>query len=86
MEMESDEQKVEIGISVVMSCLNGRAIIDTCIERTQRAMKELGVQGKVMVVDNGSTDASVAMAEKLGAFTPLTSYPCVQVFLAETNG
>ncbi len=63
MEVKSGGQEAEIEVSMVMPCLNERDTIGTCIGKAQRAMKELGVQGEVMVADNGSTDGSVAIAE-----------------------
>lgn len=54
-------------ISVVMPCLNEEETIGTCIQKAQNTLEELGIHGEVIVADNGSTDASVAIAERLGA-------------------
>ena len=58
---------MKIEVSIVMPCLNEEATIRTCIEKAQNALEVLGLSGEVIVADNGSTDASVAIAEKLGA-------------------
>jgi glycosyltransferase involved in cell wall biosynthesis len=54
-------------VSVVMPCLNEEAAIGACIEKIQRTFAQAGIAGEIVVSDNGSTDASVAIAERLGA-------------------
>jgi glycosyltransferase involved in cell wall biosynthesis len=54
-------------VSVVMPCLNEQAAIGACIEKIRRTFAEAGIDGEVVVCDNGSTDASVAIAEQMGA-------------------
>ena len=56
-----------IAVSVVMPCLNEEDTLGTCIEKAQRTLESLGIQGEVVIADNGSTDDSVAIAEHLGA-------------------
>ena len=60
-------EKKEIEVSVVMPCLNEEATVGACIEKAHRTLKRLGLRGEVIVADNGSTDASVPIAESLGA-------------------
>lgn len=57
----------EIYVSAVMPCLNEEVTLGLCIEKAQRAFRELGVVGEVVVADNGSTDRSVEIAQALGA-------------------
>lgn len=57
----------EIELSVVMPCLNEADTLETCVTKAQRAMREAGIAGEVVVADNGSTDGSVDIAERLGA-------------------
>jgi glycosyltransferase involved in cell wall biosynthesis len=52
---------------VVLPCLNEAETLATCIAKAQRSMKELGVDGEVVVADNGSTDGSQEIARRLGA-------------------
>ena len=54
-------------VSVVMPCLDEEAAIGACIEKIQRTFAAAGIAGEIVVCDNGSTDASVAIAERLGA-------------------
>jgi glycosyltransferase involved in cell wall biosynthesis len=54
-------------VSVVMPCLDEEAAIGACIEKIQRTFRTAGIDGEIVVCDNGSTDASVAIAERMGA-------------------
>jgi glycosyltransferase involved in cell wall biosynthesis len=54
-------------VSVVLPCLDEAETLTTCIAKAQRSMKELGVDGEVIVADNGSTDGSQELARRLGA-------------------
>jgi glycosyltransferase involved in cell wall biosynthesis len=56
-----------VELSVVMPCLNEAATIGTCVEKALRTIKQLGIQGEVVVADNGSTDGSQSIVEQLGA-------------------
>ena len=56
-----------IEVSVVMPCLNEAETLARCIEKAQRAFKELGLAGEVVIADNGSTDGSQEIATRLGA-------------------
>lgn len=57
----------EIHVTAVMPCLNEERTLGGCIEKAQRAFREMGIVGEVVVADNGSTDGSVAIAESRGA-------------------
>ena len=64
-------------VSVVMPCLNEEEAIGPCIEKIQRTFAEAGIAGEIVVSDNGSTDASVSIAERMGArvvHQPLRGY------------
>jgi glycosyltransferase involved in cell wall biosynthesis len=54
-------------VSVVMPCLNEADTLGVCVEKAQRALREAGIRGEVIVADNGSTDGSQQIAESLGA-------------------
>jgi glycosyltransferase involved in cell wall biosynthesis len=54
-------------VSVVMPCLNEADTLGSCVEKAQRAMREAGIDGEVIVADNGSTDGSREIADALGA-------------------
>ena len=77
--MKSDQmvKNKNILVSVVMPCLNEEETLGTCIQKAQNTLKDLDIQGEVVVADNGSTDASVEIAERLGArvvHQPLRGY------------
>ncbi len=50
-----------------MPCLNEARTLPACIKRAQLFLKEEGILGEVIVADNGSTDGSIEIAQKLGA-------------------
>lgn len=56
-----------IELSVVMPCLNEADTLETCIRKAQTAMREAGIEGEVIVADNGSDDGSREIARRLGA-------------------
>ena len=61
----SDAPSVEL--SVVMPCLNEADTLATCIEKCLSVFESEGLDAEVVVADNGSTDGSIEIAEKLGA-------------------
>jgi glycosyltransferase involved in cell wall biosynthesis len=50
-----------------MPCLNEAETIEGCIAKAFNSFAEIGISGEVVVVDNGSTDDSVKIAENAGA-------------------
>jgi len=56
-----------IDVSVVIPCLNEANSIGICVEKAVGAFRAAGLRGEVVVGDNGSTDGSIEIAEKLGA-------------------
>jgi glycosyltransferase involved in cell wall biosynthesis len=50
-----------------MPCLNEGLTVGTCVRKAFDAMEQLGIQGEVIVADNGSTDGSQSIAAELGA-------------------
>jgi glycosyltransferase involved in cell wall biosynthesis len=61
------EESSPIELSILMPCLNEAETIETCILKAKDFLARNSVAGEVVVADNGSTDGSVALAEKLGA-------------------
>lgn len=57
----------QIVISVVMPCLNEAETLEDCIIEAFDAIKLQGVEGEVVIADNGSRDGSQLIAERLGA-------------------
>lgn len=64
---ERETPPAEIEVSIVMPCLNEADTLATCIEKAKGAMKAGGIAGEIIVADNGSTDGSVEIAQRLGA-------------------
>jgi glycosyltransferase involved in cell wall biosynthesis len=58
-------QKVEL--TILLPCLNEAETIGTCVRRAHDSLRRLGVQGEVLVADNGSTDGSQDLALGAGA-------------------
>jgi glycosyltransferase involved in cell wall biosynthesis len=56
-----------VEVSVVIPCLNEANSIGICISKALGAFGAAGLRGEVIVADNGSTDGSIEIAEKLGA-------------------
>lgn len=59
--------ETEPEVSIVMPCLNEADTLATCIEKAQRALREYGAAGEIIIADNGSTDGSQDIALNLGA-------------------
>lgn len=58
---------VTIELSIVMPCLNEADTLAICIDKAQRALREHNIAGEIIVADNGSSDGSQAIAERMGA-------------------
>ena len=56
-----------VDLSIVIPCLNEAETIARCIEKARLGIRRAGVTGEILIADNGSTDGSQAIAEKLGA-------------------
>lgn len=54
-------------VSIVIPCLNEERTLPIVIAKGLRSFARLGIQGEVVVADNGSTDQSVTVAQKCGA-------------------
>ncbi|HLZ12361.1 MAG TPA: glycosyltransferase family 2 protein [Candidatus Acidoferrum sp.] len=54
-------------VSVVIPCLNEVNSIGHCVGKALSAFQAAGIGGEVVVADNGSTDGSIELVEKLGA-------------------
>lgn len=54
-------------LTILMPCLNEAETLATCIRKAQGYLAASGIEGEVVIADNGSTDGSQAIAEGLGA-------------------
>jgi len=64
--LEADYQ-AQSEVSVVIPCLNEEQSIGACVDSAWAAFDAAGISGEVVVADNGSTDDSVAIAQRHGA-------------------
>ena len=51
----------------MMPCLNEAETLAQCVAKARLGLERSGLPGEILVADNGSTDGSQAIAEKLGA-------------------
>ncbi|WP_181871148.1 glycosyltransferase [Sphaerisporangium album] len=54
-------------LTVVMPCLNEAETVETCVRKALACMAEHGIEGEVVIADNGSTDGSQQLARDAGA-------------------
>ncbi|MFC4592359.1 glycosyltransferase family 2 protein [Sphaerisporangium corydalis] len=54
-------------LTVVMPCLNEAETVETCVRKALACMVEHGIEGEVVIADNGSTDGSQQLARDAGA-------------------
>jgi glycosyltransferase involved in cell wall biosynthesis len=62
-----DRRAEEIEVSILMPCLNEAETIGTCINKAMSFLARSKMHGEILIADNGSTDGSVQLAERLGA-------------------
>ncbi len=55
-----------LDVSVVLPCLNEEGSVGLCVNEAREAFAASGLRGEVVVVDNGSTDASADVAMMSG--------------------
>jgi glycosyltransferase involved in cell wall biosynthesis len=54
-------------LTILMPCLNEAETLGTCIERAKMLLADNGIDGEMLIADNGSTDGSQDLARRLGA-------------------
>ena len=63
----SSEPTGEVELTILMPCLNEAETLATCIRKARRFLADNGVDGEVLIADNGSTDGSREIAVAEGA-------------------
>jgi glycosyltransferase involved in cell wall biosynthesis len=56
-----------IELSIVMPCLNEAETLESCIVKAKQSLERLQLSAEIVVADNGSTDDSGHIAQRLGA-------------------
>lgn len=56
-----------IEVSIVMPCLNEAETLERCIRKAQAAITRHALRAEIIIADNGSSDGSQQIAERLGA-------------------
>ncbi len=54
-------------LTILMPCLNEAATVGGCVAKARAFLERAGIDGEVLVADNGSQDGSPAIAEQAGA-------------------
>jgi glycosyltransferase involved in cell wall biosynthesis len=57
----------DVEVTVLLPCLNEAETVATCVHKALKSLADLGVDGEVVVSDNGSTDGSQGLASRAGA-------------------
>ena len=78
------------GVTVILPCLNEAAAVGHAVDEAWRGLAAAGVAGEVLVIDNGSTDGSVAAALAAGARVvtePMRGYgAAIRAGIAQARG
>jgi glycosyltransferase involved in cell wall biosynthesis len=64
---DSPEKSDDCELTVLMPCLNESETLEVCIRKALTSIEGLGINGEVLIADNGSTDGSQEIAGRLGA-------------------
>ncbi|HET7489596.1 MAG TPA: glycosyltransferase family 2 protein [Acidimicrobiales bacterium] len=54
-------------LTILMPCLNEAETVATCVDKARRFLEDRGIDGEVLVADNGSIDGSPELATSHGA-------------------
>lgn len=57
----------EVELTILMPCLNEEKSIAYCIEEAYQYIVKTGIDGEILITDNGSIDSSPEIAERCGA-------------------
>jgi len=54
-------------LTILMPCLNEAETVATCVRKARGFLERTGIEGEVLVADNGSSDGSIEIAREAGA-------------------
>ncbi len=63
----SEDAGAPTAVSVVLPCLNEAESVGLCVEEARTALVAAGIDGEIVIVDNGSDDGSAEVAAAAGA-------------------
>jgi len=64
---ESETRSQRCELTILMPCLNEAETIETCIVKASAFLRTSGVNGEILIADNGSADGSQIIAQRCGA-------------------
>lgn len=71
MQLRTDDARARearpVELTILMPCLNEAKTVATCVRKARGFLERTGIEGEVLVADNGSTDGSFELAHKAGA-------------------
>jgi glycosyltransferase involved in cell wall biosynthesis len=56
-----------VELTILMPCLNEAETVATCVRKALGFLERSGIEGEVLVADNGSSDGSIEIAREAGA-------------------
>src|SRR6266481_4034035 len=62
-----DRAADSLELTILMPCLNEAETVSTCVAKARSFLTRAGIAGEVLIADNGSSDGSVALAQRGGA-------------------
>jgi hypothetical protein len=66
-DQRGQRQGADMELTVVIPCLNEAETVAICVSKARRFIERTGIDGEVIVADNGSTDGSRQLAADAGA-------------------
>jgi glycosyltransferase involved in cell wall biosynthesis len=64
--LQTSESRV-VELTILMPCLNEAETVATCVRKARGFLERTGIEGEVLVADNGSSDGSLEIAREAGA-------------------
>jgi glycosyltransferase involved in cell wall biosynthesis len=63
----SSDQANSLELTILTPCLNEAETVAVCVSKARRFLERTGIEGEVLVADNGSSDGSSELARDAGA-------------------
>jgi glycosyltransferase involved in cell wall biosynthesis len=60
-------ESLSVELTILMPCLNEAETVVTCVRKARGFLERTGIDGEVLVADNGSSDGSPELAREAGA-------------------